>query len=67
MTEPLSHPYYRHFQKFALGVGLIAAIIGFAIQNPLVWMAGLVTLVHGMTATAVIAMEDRRKSSGKGK
>ena len=63
MTEIPSPPLYRLFQKFALSVGVVTAIAGFAIQNSAVSGAGLIILLHALIATIIIAVEDRRTAS----
>ncbi len=60
MSEIPSPGWYRLFQKIALAIGLVAALLGFVMQNSAVWGAGLVILVHALIATVILAVEDRR-------
>ena len=64
MSEPksVSSSLYRLFQKLACGVGVILTIVGFAMQQQLLWVIGLVILLHGVIATVLIAYEDRRSA-----
>ncbi|PAY17840.1 hypothetical protein CKO51_19295 [Rhodopirellula sp. SM50] len=60
MNEIPSPGYYRVFQKLALAIGIVTALLGYSIQNSAVGVAGMVILVHAFVATLVIAVEDRR-------
>ncbi|QDV86449.1 hypothetical protein [Planctomycetes bacterium TBK1r] len=60
MNEIPSRGSYWMFQKVALAIGVAVALLGFLIQNSIVLGAGLLTLVHALVATAIIAVEDRR-------
>ena len=60
MNEIPSPGYYRLFQKVALAIGLVTALLGYFIQNAAVGVAGLVILVHALVATLILAVEDRR-------
>ncbi len=62
MNEIPSPGYYRLFQKVALAIGLVTALLGFFIHNLAVGGAGMVILVHALVATLIIAVEDRRSA-----
>ena len=51
---------HRLFQKVATLVGVVLAIVGFIIQNPSVWVIGLVILMHGLIALVFILVDSRR-------
>ena len=63
MNEIPSPGYYRLFQKVAMAIGLVTALLGFFIHNSAVWGAGLVILVHALVATLIITVEDRRAAA----
>ncbi|MCS7469114.1 hypothetical protein NZK35_20875 [Stieleria sp. ICT_E10.1] len=60
MNQIPSRGWYRMFQKIALAIGVATALLGVLIQNSIVLGAGLLTLVHALVATVIIAVEDRR-------
>ncbi len=62
MNEIPSPVYYRLFQKAALAIGTVTALLGYFNQNSAVWGAGLVILVHALVASLIIAVEDRRSA-----
>jgi xanthine/uracil permease len=67
MSDEIKSPkLYRHFQLFALLVGVICTLFGILASIPALWGAGLALLVHGMVATFILLVEDRRTKTANG-
>ncbi|TWT40607.1 hypothetical protein KOR42_49140 [Thalassoglobus neptunius] len=64
MSEIKSPKLYRHFQKLALVVGVALTIAGYVMkeQMPALFVIGATVLLHGLIATVILTVEDRRTS-----
>lgn len=60
MAEINSPRWYRRFQKTAVALGIVVAAIGLGIQNTGIMYAGLLIFFHGLIATLILMVEERR-------